>query len=59
MNRLGMMVDISHVNDYTMLDVLEVSQAPGRLYCKQVLYSVNCVCGWPLDPEIVFSIDKV
>ena len=31
MNRLGMMVDISHVNKYTMLDALEVSRAPGKV----------------------------
>ena len=29
MNRLGMLVDISHVNNYTMVDVLETSTAPG------------------------------
>ena len=29
MNRLGMLVDISHVNNYTMVDVLETSVAPG------------------------------
>ena len=29
MNRLGMMVDISHVNNYTMVDVLDVTLAPG------------------------------
>src|SRR5664279_5160278 len=28
MNRLGMMVDISHVSDKTFLDVLETSEAP-------------------------------
>ena len=28
MNRLGMMVDISHVSDKTFADVLEISQAP-------------------------------
>ena len=28
MNRLGMMIDISHVSDYTMNDVLDVSKAP-------------------------------
>ena len=31
MNRLGMLVDISHVNNYTMMDVLETSTAPGWL----------------------------
>jgi microsomal dipeptidase-like Zn-dependent dipeptidase len=30
MNRLGMMVDISHVNNYTMMDVLDTSVAPGK-----------------------------
>lgn len=30
MNRLGMLVDISHVNNQTMLDVLETSVAPGE-----------------------------
>ena len=29
MNRLGMMVDISHVNNYTMVDTLDTSLAPG------------------------------
>ncbi len=28
MNRLGMMVDISHVNVFTMNDVLRISKAP-------------------------------
>ncbi len=28
MNRLGMLVDISHVSKKTMLDVLEISEAP-------------------------------
>ena len=30
MNRLGMMVDISHVNNYTMVDVLDTTLAPGE-----------------------------
>ena len=30
MNRLGMLVDISHVNNYTMMDVLDTSVAPGQ-----------------------------
>ena len=29
MNRLGMLVDISHVNSYTMMDVLDTTLAPG------------------------------
>jgi membrane dipeptidase len=28
MNRLGMLVDVSHVSDKTLLDVLEISEAP-------------------------------
>jgi hypothetical protein len=36
MNRLGMLVDISHVNNQTMLDVLETSIAPGQP-CFQAL----------------------
>ena len=30
MNRLGMLVDISHVNNYTMSDVLDATLAPGK-----------------------------
>ena len=30
MNRVGMLVDISHVNNYTMSDVLDTSLAPGE-----------------------------
>ena len=30
MNRLGMMADISHVNNYTMVDVLDNTLAPGE-----------------------------
>ena len=33
MNRLGMMVDISHVNNYTMMDVLDTTVAPGLCMC--------------------------
>ena len=38
MNRLGMMVDISHVNNYTMLDALETSKAPG-LFLRFIMYN--------------------
>lgn len=30
MNRLGMLVDISHVNDYAMMDTLDITLAPGK-----------------------------
>lgn len=30
MNRLGMLVDISHVNDYSMMDTLDITLAPGE-----------------------------
>lgn len=33
MNRLGMLVDISHVNNYTMRDALDTSLAPGEFAC--------------------------
>ena len=36
MNRLGMLVDISHVNNYTMMDVLETSVAPGPFHCSRL-----------------------
>ena len=39
MNRLGMMVDISHVNKQTMLDALETSVAPGQLLMDHISYA--------------------
>ena len=36
MNRLGMMVDISHVNNYTMADVLDITLAPGGCVSQQM-----------------------
>ena len=37
MNRLGMLVDISHVNNYTMMDVLDTSVAPGKSKLSNVI----------------------
>ena len=47
MNRLGMMVDISHASDETFYDVLEVSQTP-------VIASHSCaraICRQPAKPR--------
>ena len=41
MNRLGMLVDISHVNNYTMSDVLDTSKAPGIITCKNCFYTIS------------------
>ena len=41
MNRLGMLVDISHVNNYTMMDVLETSVAPGQSNSHSFYYMVS------------------
>ncbi|HEV2522520.1 MAG TPA: dipeptidase [Candidatus Acidoferrales bacterium] len=51
MNRLGMLVDVSHVSDATFYDVLQTSQAP-------VIASHSCcraLCGVPrnLDDEMI------
>ena len=55
MNRLGMLVDISHVNNYTMMDVLDTSVAPGQCVspipildasiCATIANCVNKLCG--------------
>ena len=34
MNRVGMLVDISHVNNYTMRDALDTSLAPGESHTQ-------------------------
>lgn len=41
MNRLGMLVDISHVNNYTMSDVLDTSKAPGNYFLILPWYYFN------------------
>ena len=56
MNRLGMIVDISHASDETFYDVLEVSQAP-------VIASHSCaraVCNNPrnLDDDMLRALAK-
>ena len=40
MNRLGMLVDISHVNDYAMMDTLDITLAPGK-YIPASLYNID------------------
>ena len=40
MNRLGMLVDISHVNDYAMMDTLDITLAPGK-YIPASLYNTR------------------
>ena len=37
MNRLGMLVDISHVNDYAMMDTLDITLAPGKLHTSKLI----------------------
>ena len=40
-----MMVDLSHVNNYTMMDALDTSQAPGEVSCIEnavVLMVFDC-----------------
>ena len=39
MNRLGMIVDISHVSKKTMLDVLEVTKTP-VMFSHSSIYSI-------------------
>jgi membrane dipeptidase len=56
MNRLGMIVDISHASDETFYDVLEVSQAP-------VIASHSCaraICAHPrnLDDDMLRAMAK-
>ena len=45
MNRLGMLVDISHVNDYTMMDTLDITLAPSEYTVhtsKLIIELVSC-----------------
>ena len=37
MNRIGMLVDISHVNSYTMMDALDTSLAPGQFPTSEIV----------------------
>ena len=41
MNRLGMLVDISHVNNYTMSDVLDTSRAPGTVTQLDIILTIG------------------
>lgn len=54
MNRLGMIVDVSHVSDKTLLDVLEISEAP--VFASHS--SCRALCGTPrnLSDELIRAI---
>ena len=54
MNRLGMIVDVSHVSDKTLLDVLDVSEAP--VFASHSSCRALCDCPRNLTDELIRAI---
>ena len=54
MNRLGMIVDVSHVSDKTLLDVLEVSEAP--VFASHSSCRALCDCPRNLTDDLIRAI---
>lgn len=54
MNRLGMIVDVSHVSDKTLLDVLETSEAP--VFASHSSCRALCDCPRNLTDDLIRAI---
>jgi membrane dipeptidase len=54
MNRLGMIVDVSHVSDKTLLDVLHVSEAP--VFASHSSCRALCDCPRNLTDDLIRAI---
>ncbi len=54
MNRLGMIVDVSHVSDKTLLDVLETSEAP--VFASHSSCRALCDCPRNLSDDLIRAI---